>query len=106
MRHRDPSGRYARRTNPMEWSAIVALLLIGVGLVAAPAWVGLSRADATPAPAVTVTVQPTLGSLPPCDDDAPGRPITGPCWLLDDDMTAVWPYPYAPTPLAVLRGSQ
>jgi hypothetical protein len=103
MRDRDRSGRYVRPDNPMEWVAILALLLIGVGLVAAPAWVGLSRADTAPAPAVTV---PTLGSIPPCDDDAPGRPITGPCWLVDDDMTAVWPYPYAPTPLAVLRDSQ
>lgn len=44
--------------------------------------------------------------LPPCDDDAPGRPVVGTCWLADDDGVAVWPHPYAPTPLAVLEPSQ
>lgn len=43
--------------------------------------------------------------LPSCDDDAPGRPITGTCWLWDDDQVAVWPYPYAPQPLYVLTGA-
>lgn len=48
--------------------------------------------------AVTVT-------LPPCDDDHPGAPVTGPCWLADNGTVAVWPYPYAPHPLYVLTGS-
>ena len=54
-------------------------------------------------PAVTVY-------LPPCDDDAPGHPVTGTCWLLDDGpggvLVRVFPYPYAPVPLYVLRESQ
>lgn len=44
--------------------------------------------------------------LRPCDEDRPGHPVTGPCWLADDGTLAVWPYPYAPAPLYVLQGSQ
>lgn len=104
MRQRDRSGRYVRPVG-MGWAAIGVLLGVGVLLVVVPSWLARASTPA-PAPTVTVTVVPTLGAIPPCDDDAPGRPITGPCWLVDDDMTAVWPYPYAPTPVAVLRGSQ
>jgi len=51
--------------------------------------------------------------LPPCDDDAPGKPIIGTCWLLDDDgpngerRVSVWRHPYDPAgPWLVLEGSQ
>ena len=49
--------------------------------------------------------------LPPCDSDVPGLPVTGVCWLVDDDgpegqtRISVWPWPYAPAPLYVLEGS-
>lgn len=105
MRDRDRSGRYARPDNPMEWLAVGVLLGVGVLLVIAPTWLAHREASLPPAPpAVTVTTMPTLGTLPACDDDAPGRPVTGPCWLMDDGGMAVWPYPYAPTPVAVMGG--
>jgi hypothetical protein len=44
--------------------------------------------------------------LPPCDDSAPGREVTGTCWLADDDGVSVWPTPYATVPLYVLEPSQ
>ena len=56
--------------------------------------------DAHETPSAVVRVD-----LPSCDDDAPGRPITGTCWLADDDQVAVWPYPYAPEPIYVLTGA-
>ena len=44
--------------------------------------------------------------VPPCDDDAPGKPITGTCWLADDGGVAVWPRPYAPAPIYILAGAK
>jgi hypothetical protein len=51
---------------------------------------------------------PATGTLylPPCDDDAPGRPIQGTCWLLDDGGIAIWPAPYQGDPIVVLMPSQ
>lgn len=44
--------------------------------------------------------------LPPCDDDAPGHPVTGMCWLADDGTVSIWPRPYADQPLEILEPSQ
>jgi hypothetical protein len=40
-------------------------------------------------------------TLPPCDDGAQGT-----CWLTDDGSVAIWPRPYASTPLLILEGSK
>lgn len=45
-------------------------------------------------------------ALVPCDQDTPGQPVTGPCWLSDSGTLAIWPHPYATTPLYRLEGSQ
>lgn len=78
--------------------AVGALMMV-LGAFGAVLW----RVD-RPAP-VEPSAWPTAGAtLPPCDATMP--PADGPCWLWDDDTIAVWPYPYAPTPLLVLGGSQ
>lgn len=81
------------------WRASVSLAL-GVILFCLASLLG--RPVCVPAAPVT----PIGVHLPPCDDDAPGKPVTGPCWLSDDGRVAVWPYPYAPQPWYVLDGSQ
>lgn len=89
-----------RLREAIKLAAYVVVVAVGIMTL----WQGLWPHHEPPQP-------PTLGSIPACDDDAPGRPVTGPCWLLDDDgpdgqrRISVWPYPYAPTPLAVLAGS-
>lgn len=88
----------------VQVTAMIAMAIFSVSLVAGPVLTRhTSPAPAIPAPAVTTA------TLPACDDDAPGDPVTGPCWLLDDGpggrLVRVFPYPYAPQPLYVLAGS-
>lgn len=61
----------------------------------------------TPSRPAERSVWPSVSAtLPPCDDDTPEHPVTGPCWLSDSGTLAVWPYPYASEPLLVLDGSK
>ena len=78
--------------------------LIVTGTVFGALGAVLALALSVPAPQVPVKAPESVTvTLPPCDATDP--PTQGPCWLWDDDTIAVWPYPYAPTPLYVLAGS-
>jgi hypothetical protein len=81
--------------------AIVTGAVLGAAVAVILA-VGFRPADPAPVPAPV----PVMVQLPPCDDDAPGRPVTGPCWLSDEDRVWIYPYPYASAPMYVLNGSQ
>lgn len=84
----------------VQVTAMITMAVLSVSLVAGPL-VARHRAPAPVAPTVTVTSH-DVKILPPCDDDAPAHPVTGPCWQWDEGTLAVWPYPYAPAPLYVL----
>lgn len=49
-------------------------------------------------------VTPTV-TLPACDDNRPGQPVAGPCWLADGNQVAVYPRPHG-TPLYILAGAK
>jgi len=83
----------------VQVTAMITMAVLSVSLVAGP----LVARHRDPVPAATTV------TLPACDDDAPGHPVTGPCWLIDDGpggtLVRVFAYPYAPEPLYVLAGS-
>jgi len=83
----------------VQVTAMITMAVLSVSLVAGP----LVARHRDPVPAATTV------TLPACDDDAPGHPVTGPCWLIDDGpggtLVRVFAYPYAPEPLYVLTGS-
>ena len=93
----------------VQVTAMITMAVLSVSLVAGPLVAGplvagpLVARHRDPVPAA-----PTV-TLPACDDDAPGHPVTGPCWLIDDGpggtLVRVFAYPYAPEPLYVLAGS-
>ena len=78
------------------WLVLLAGVLAASGAITVTAIVA-------PEPVPAVPVLPA--TLPACDDSGPERQITGPCWLADDDQTAIWPYPYASEPVTVLQRS-
>ena len=86
----------------VQVTAMITMAVLSVSLVAGP--LVARHRDPAPAP-----VAATTATLPACDDDAPGHPVTGPCWLIDDGpggtLVRVFAYPYAPEPLYVLTGS-
>ena len=90
----------------------LAHLFVAGAVLAVGTLVGVTIGISAHAATETPRAHPVGVHLPPCDDDAPGKPITGPCWLIDDDgpgrqtRISVWPYPYAPQPWYVLDGSQ
>jgi hypothetical protein len=90
----------------VQVTAMITMAVLSVSLVAGP--LVARHRDPAPAPA-PAPVAATTVTLPACDDDAPGRPVTGPCWLIDDGpggtLVRVFAYPYAPEPLYVLAGS-
>lgn len=85
---------------------VASIAAIAVSVVAAPALRALRPSEGPQTVPVVAPVATGPVDLPACDDDAPGRPVTGPCWLLDDGQLAVWPYPYAPAPIYRLEGWQ
>lgn len=81
-----------------------ALIVTGVVFGVLAAVLALAQPTRQSAPQVPARAPESVTvTLPPCDATDP--PTQGPCWLWDDDTIAVWPYPYAPTPLYVLAGS-
>jgi hypothetical protein len=92
-------------TDRVTIAGIAAITAITVSLVTGVAFGPRDQAPPQVPPAATVPAH-----LPPCDSDVPGLPVTGQCWLWDDDDQGVtririFPYPYAPTPLYVLEGT-
>lgn len=88
----------------VQVTAMITMAVLSVSLVAGPLVAGpLVARHRDPVPAATTA------TLPACDDDFPGHPVTGPCWLIDDGpggtLVRVFAYPYAPEPLYVLAGS-
>lgn len=87
-----PRGLVALLVGSVTFVGLSGALLLGHALHQTPGQ----------APPVVTVVQ----HLRPCDDDAPGDPVTGACWLSDDGGVAIWPYPYAPEPLMILDPSE
>jgi hypothetical protein len=95
-----------RRRERQDLLLVIMPILAVLAIVAVTMWALIHQTERETLQQRPAITWPSGQHLPPCDDGAPGAPVTGPCWLTDDGGTAIWPYPYASEPVAILEPSQ